>query len=102
MLLVAWGSAHLQAEPEVRTVLFASGTILSYILSAFAPLGAYPASEAPNWRIGAKLYLGFAVVSMLMFIAIHFLYKWEEAKEKKDEADSNSAGVEVDEKRIQV
>ncbi|KAK7425027.1 hypothetical protein QQZ08_008303, partial [Neonectria magnoliae] len=54
MLLCSWASEHLQDEPQVRTVLFASGTLFAYLLSAFIPIAAYPASEAPNWRIGAK------------------------------------------------
>jgi len=77
MLLCAWATTNLEGEPAVRTVLFASGTILSYIQSAFLPIAAFPASEAPHWRIGAKLYLAFAIVAMFMFIGIHFAFRWE-------------------------
>ncbi|KAJ9133251.1 Major facilitator superfamily transporter [Pleurostoma richardsiae] len=80
MLLLSWASTRLQDEPELRTVLFASGTILAYLMNAFIPLAAYPASEAPHWRIGAKLYLGFAATSTLMFVGIHFAFKREEKK----------------------
>ena len=83
MLLLAWALEHLHGEPELRTVLFASGTVVSYISSAFIPIAAYPASEAPNWKIGAKLYLAFAAVSTTMFIVIHFLLKWEAKKKRK-------------------
>lgn len=72
MLLCAWAFAYLEGEPEVLTVLFASGTILSYLQSAFVPIAAYPASQAPFWKIGANLYLGFAIVAFLIFIGIHF------------------------------
>jgi ACS family pantothenate transporter-like MFS transporter len=48
MLLCSWASGNFEAEPEVRTVLFASGTILSYLQSAFVPIVAFPASEAPH------------------------------------------------------
>jgi ACS family pantothenate transporter-like MFS transporter len=74
MLITAWAAENLEAEPEVRTVLFASGTILSYIQSGFVPIAAYPASQAPNWKIGAKLYLGFALVALAMWIGIHFAF----------------------------
>ena len=84
MLLCAWASAHLQHEPEVRTVLFATGTILSYLNNAFIPLAAYPAKEAPHWRIGAKLYLGFACVACVIFVGIWFGWRWEEKKELKE------------------
>jgi hypothetical protein len=91
MLLCSWASAHLQGEPEVRTVLFASGTLFAYLMNAFIPIAAFPASEAPNWRIGSKLYLGFAVFSMLLFVGIYFTFKWEEKKRArrvvKDEDD---------------
>lgn len=87
MLLTAWASTNLEGEPEVRTVLFASGTILSYIQSAFLPIAAYPASEAPHWRIGAKLYLGFAIVAMFMFIGIHFAFRWDNRRKNKAKSD---------------
>ncbi|KAL4929009.1 major facilitator superfamily domain-containing protein [Aspergillus undulatus] len=53
MLLCSWASERLQDEPEGRTILFASGTIISYALNAFVPIAAFPVSEAPHWRIGA-------------------------------------------------
>ncbi|EFX02194.1 pantothenate transporter [Grosmannia clavigera kw1407] len=81
MLLCSWAATHLQSEPEVRTVLFASGTILAYLLSAFVPLAAYPAKQAPNWHIGAKLYLGFAVASTILFIVIHFAFRYEKTRQ---------------------
>jgi sugar phosphate permease len=81
MLLCSWASAHLEGEPEVRTVLFATGTIFSYLQSAFVPIAAFPAVEAPYWRIGAKLYLAFALVAMCIFIGIHFAFRLE-AKRK--------------------
>lgn len=80
MLLCAWGAENLEDEPEVRTVLFASGTILSYLNSAFVPIAAFPASEAPNWKIGSKLYLAFALVSLAIFIAIHFGFVWKDKR----------------------
>ncbi|WDK16912.1 major facilitator superfamily transporter [Colletotrichum graminicola] len=92
MLLCSWASAHLQGEPQVRTVLFASGTILSYLMSAFIPLAAFPASEAPQWRIGSKLYLGFALVSSVMFVGIHFALQWEEKRKAKDAVKQDSTG----------
>ena len=80
MLLCAWGSTHLQNEPEVRTVMFASGTILAYTLNAFVPIAVYPASEAPHWHIGAKLYMGFAVTTAFVFVGIHFAFRWDEKR----------------------
>ena len=83
MLLCAWASTNLEGEPEVRTVLFASGTILSYFQSAFVPIAAFPASQAPLWKISSKLYLTFVLVAMTIFIGIHFAFKWE-SKRKAD------------------
>ena len=98
MLLCSWASAHLQHEPQVRTVLFASGTTFAYFMTAFIPIAAFPASEAPNWRIGAKLYLGFAVAAVFFFVGIHFLLK-RDAKAKKEgktKSDQDSARVGAD------
>ncbi|KAH8702231.1 major facilitator superfamily domain-containing protein [Talaromyces proteolyticus] len=80
MLLCAWASIHLQDEPEARTVLFATGTVMSYICNAFIPIAAYPAVEAPHWRIGAKLYLGFAVMVFFLMIGIHFAFRWQKKR----------------------
>lgn len=90
MLLCSWAATHLQQEPEVRTVLFASGTILAYLLNAFVPLAAFPASQAPNWHIGAKLYLGFAVTSAVLFVAIHFAFRYDKWAEKRQPVTDDS------------
>lgn len=90
MLLTAWASQNMEAEPELRTVLFASGTVLSYIQSAFVPLGVYPASQAPNWKIGAKLYLGFALVALVMYVGIYFGFRKDEKRKEKDEGEQSS------------
>ncbi|KAJ4412438.1 hypothetical protein N0V82_008793 [Gnomoniopsis sp. IMI 355080] len=83
MLVCSWASQHLEAEPELRTVMFATGTVVAYLLSAFVPLAAYPASEAPNWRIGAKLYLGFAIFAVPVFVAMHFGFRWEQRRKTR-------------------
>lgn len=83
MILCAWASSNLEAEPQVLTVLFASGTVLAYLQSAFVPLAAYPASQAPQWKIGAKLYLVFAAGALFLYFAIYFGLKWEERRNKE-------------------
>lgn len=76
MLLCAWAAEYLEGEPEVRTVLFATGTIMSYAWTAFLPIAAFPAEEAPNWRVGSKVYLGLACLAAVIFVGIHFGLKW--------------------------
>lgn len=90
MLLCAWAAAHLEKEPQVRTVLFATGTLFSYLFSAFLPIAAYPAAEAPYWRIGAKLYLGLSVLASMLFISIFFIFKWQAKRDKGQERVSPS------------
>ncbi|OJJ56431.1 hypothetical protein ASPSYDRAFT_134328 [Aspergillus sydowii CBS 593.65] len=80
MLLCSWASTHLEDEPEARTILFASGTIISYALNAFVPIAAFPASEAPHWQIGAKLYMGFAVVALFMFVGTYLGFRRDEQR----------------------
>jgi uncharacterized membrane protein len=77
IILMAWATENLQQEPQVRTMLFASGTVLAYVMSAFIPIAAFPAVDAPNWKIGSKLYLGFTITAALVFFAIHYRLKWE-------------------------
>lgn len=83
MLLCAWASAHLEKEPQVRTVLFATGTLFSYLFSAFLPIAAYPAAQAPHWHIGAKLYLGLSVLASVLFVSIFIIFKWQARCEKR-------------------
>ncbi len=77
MLICAWASSTLEGEPEVRTIFFATGTIFSYLQSAFIPIAAFPASQAPNWKIGAKLYLGLASVTACLYVALYFAVRWD-------------------------
>ncbi|WWC69766.1 uncharacterized protein I206_103709 [Kwoniella pini CBS 10737] len=83
LIICGWASTVLADQPEARTVLFASGTLLAYILSAFVPLAAFPASEAPNWRIGAKLYLGFCLVGLALYLIIYFGLQYENKRKIK-------------------
>lgn len=46
-------------------------------------MAAFPAVEAPNWKIGSKLYLGFTVVATLIFFAIHYRLRWEARRKAK-------------------
>lgn len=88
MLLCSWGSARVQHKPEVRTVLFASGTVVAYVMSAFIPIAASPPPRNhPNGESASKLYLAFALVAVVAFIGIHFAFKWDE-KEKTRELGS--------------
>jgi ACS family pantothenate transporter-like MFS transporter len=92
MLLCSWAAVHLQGEPEVRTVLFASGTIFAYLMNAFIPIAAFPAKEAPNWRIGAKLYLAFAVLAAIVFVGIHFAFKWDRKRKVRRAVKGDTVG----------
>lgn len=106
---MAWATENLQHEPQVRTMLFASGTVLAYVMSAFIPIAAFPAVQAPNWKIGSKLYLGFTIAATLIFFAIHYRLKWEAAQkvnyvfheERVNRPESNNGGklIEPGEKR---
>jgi ACS family pantothenate transporter-like MFS transporter len=92
MLLCAWASARLEKEPQVRTVLFATGTLFSYLFSAFLPIAAYPASQAPHWHIGAKLYLGLSVLASAFFVSIFFILRWQARRDKrKDRAEHDGS-----------
>ncbi|KAK2603245.1 hypothetical protein N8I77_009716 [Diaporthe amygdali] len=93
IILMAWATENLQHEPQVRTMLFASGTVLAYVMSAFIPIAAFPAVEAPNWRIGSKLYLGFSIAATLIFFAIYYGLRWEARRMAKSETDDEVAGA---------
>lgn len=84
-LLIAWASNHLQHEPAARTVMFSLGTAITYVLNMWIPLLAYPASEAPNWKVGASVYLAFQIATTFLFVAIHYLFEWEKKKAVKSD-----------------
>lgn len=90
IILMAWATENLQHEPQVRTMLFASGTVLAYVMSAFIPIAAFPAVEAPNWKIGSKLYLGFTIAATLIFFVIYYRLKWEASKEARNVFDNET------------
>ncbi|KAL2844577.1 major facilitator superfamily domain-containing protein [Aspergillus pseudoustus] len=93
MLLCSWGSTHLQDRPEARTIMFASGTMIAYALNAFLPIAAFPASEAPHWRIGARVYLGFACLALVLFVILWVGFRREDkAKERRDRAEVEEGG----------
>jgi hypothetical protein len=96
MLLCAWAAAHLEKEPQVRTVLFATGTLFSYLFSAFLPIAAFPASEAPHWRVGAKVYLGLSLLAASLFISIAVIFKWQEKGKGKTEGAEEESEISVD------
>ncbi|KAL1852413.1 hypothetical protein Daus18300_012172 [Diaporthe australafricana] len=92
IILMAWATENLQHEPQVRTMLFASGTVLAYIMSAFIPIAAFPAVEAPDWKIGSKLYLGFTIAATFIFFAIHYRLRWEASRKAKHPHHTETAG----------
>ncbi len=57
--------------------------MISYLQSAFVPIAAYPASQAPHWKIGAKLYLAFACMAIFIFVGIWYALRWEERRAEK-------------------
>lgn len=80
LIICAWGASHLEDQPAARTIFLSFGTTLNYISNMFLPIVAFPAKEAPNWRIGTKLYLGFILGCTVGFIAIHFALRREGKK----------------------
>ncbi|KAK7746405.1 hypothetical protein SLS53_002364 [Cytospora paraplurivora] len=92
VVLLAWATEHLQDEPQVRTLLFASGTIIAYAMAAFIPIAAFPSSQAPHWRIGSKLYLGFSCLATVMFFGIWIGFKWEAKKKGDNVINADKAG----------
>lgn len=80
LIICAWGASHLEDQPAARTIFLSFGTTLNYISNMFLPIVAFPAKEAPNWKIGTKLYLGFILGCSVGFVAIHFALKREKRK----------------------
>lgn len=60
-------------------------------MSAFIPIAAFPAVDAPSWKIGSKLYLAFSIAATLIFFAIHYSLKWESSRKATDGAVSDVA-----------
>ena len=80
LIICARGASHREDQPAARTIFLSFGTTLNYISSMFLPIVAFSAKEAPNWRIGTKLYLGFILGCTVGFVAIHFALKRQSKK----------------------
>jgi sugar phosphate permease len=85
LLIATWAGTYLAHLPEVKVVMYATGTTVSYLSVAFIPLWAYPAKEAPNWNVGAKFYLGSMCVVTAVFIATAYGLRWEQRKQLRRE-----------------
>lgn len=96
MRICAWATAHLERESKVRTVVFATGTLFSYLFSAFLPIAVFPASEAPHCCIGVTAYLGLSLLTATLFINILVILRWQEKCKRKteiaDEGSEHSVG----------
>lgn len=80
LLVCAWAATFMNDLPEVRAVMYATGTLISYLNVAFIPLWAYPAKQAPNWHVGAKFYLGSMCVTFVLFLATAYGLRWEQRR----------------------
>lgn len=78
VILCSWAADILTAEPELKTIIFATGTVVSYLLSAFLPLATFPASQTPYYKIGSRLYLAFMIVATGMYFSIRWLQRRDE------------------------
>lgn len=52
--------------------MFSTGTFMTYVLNMWVPILAYLASQAPNWTVGASVYLAFQLFATILFIGIHY------------------------------
>ncbi|KAJ8101579.1 major facilitator superfamily domain-containing protein [Lipomyces tetrasporus] len=71
-LMLTWSAEVFQDDSELRGLLPAMGSTISYAIQAWLPLLIFPTPEAPVYKIGYKLTTALTVVegSSIMF----FLY----------------------------
>ncbi|CED85468.1 Permease of the major facilitator superfamily [Phaffia rhodozyma] len=73
-ILVAW-MADLSPSPEVRSIIVGVAVTLSYVVDSWLNVLVYPAREAPRYRVGYKVPLGFTVVCMASSFWFHLKAK---------------------------
>ncbi|KAI7085846.1 major facilitator superfamily transporter [Hortaea werneckii] len=72
-ILVAWVGDICKDNPTERAVIIAWTVSVMFAGNASMPLGLWPASEAPDYKYGYKVAVGFCVVSIVGIIGFRFL-----------------------------
>jgi len=85
LIVACWAGDFLNHLPEVKAVLFATGTTISYLNVAFIPLWAFPTKQAPNWHVGAKFYLGSMCVTACLFVITAVGLRYEQRRQLRKE-----------------
>lgn len=77
-LIMSWLGETFKTKPTERAVIVAWTVSLLFVGNASMPLSLWPAKEAPNYRYGYKVSVGFCVASCVGVL----LYRWLVAKKK--------------------
>ena len=67
-ILIAWVGDICKDNPTERAVIIAWTVSVMFAGNASMPLGLWPASQAPDYKYGYKVAVGFCVVSIVGII----------------------------------
>ncbi|KAI7668856.1 major facilitator superfamily transporter [Hortaea werneckii] len=71
-ILIAWVGDICKDNPTERAVIIAWTVSVMFAGNASMPLGLWPASQAPDYKYGYKVAVGFCVVSVIGIIGFRF------------------------------
>lgn len=72
--LIAWLAELLRVEPEARAIIIGMSVTIVYVGHATIPLGAWKATDSPQYPIGFPLALSFAASAIGVVIAMRFWF----------------------------
>ncbi|KAI7706709.1 major facilitator superfamily transporter [Hortaea werneckii] len=72
-ILIAWVGDICKDNPTERAVIIAWTVSVMFAGNASMPLGLWPASQAPDYKYGYKVAVGFCVVSIIGILGFRFL-----------------------------
>ncbi|KAK9475109.1 major facilitator superfamily domain-containing protein [Dipodascopsis tothii] len=82
-MMLAWSAELFQDDTELRGMMPAVGSTLSYAINAWLPVVIFPTQDAP------KYYCGYQIITALIFLEgcgimfLHFMSKYDNKKKGK-------------------
>ncbi|KAK9455036.1 major facilitator superfamily domain-containing protein [Dipodascopsis uninucleata] len=92
-LILTWASEAFQDDAELRGMLSAVGNTVSYAITAWLPLLAFPTQDAPKYKWGYEL---MTALNFLSGLGVIFFVVMERREKKQKGRVTNKYGLAVD------
>ncbi|KAK9453368.1 major facilitator superfamily domain-containing protein [Dipodascopsis uninucleata] len=76
-MMLAWSAEAFQDDTELRGMLPAVGSTLSYAMTAWLPVVIFPTEKAPKYSVGYQITTGLIVLEAMGVMFFLFMTKYE-------------------------